>query len=153
MLCSLLHLIVVNTCWLFAQASLFLLPIYCLSSIANGSHYIRIFFSLANKSIWIRVLSFTRSKLRLCAANHRAGYLGNLACDCLRIVWAYPEKKTGNGPRNLKLSIYIRAGYKHIRLHRPLERVIMCLFYMPYIRIKTHLFCLMCRYHFTDSGF
>ena len=30
---------------------------------------------------WARFLSLTRSKLRQCSANHRAGYFSNLACD------------------------------------------------------------------------
>ena len=33
-----------------------------------------------------RFLSLARSKLRLCSANHRAGYFSNLACDWLSIV-------------------------------------------------------------------
>ena len=45
-----------------------------------------------------RFLSLTRSKLRLCLANHRAGYFSNLACDWLSIVWAYSEQETENGP-------------------------------------------------------
>ena len=36
-------------------------------------------------------LSLARSKLKLCSANHRAGYFCNLACDWLSIVWAYFE--------------------------------------------------------------
>ena len=43
-------------------------------------------------------LSLARSKLRLCSANHRAGYFSNLACDWLSIVWAYSELETENGP-------------------------------------------------------
>ena len=34
-------------------------------------------------------LSLARSKLRLCSANHRAGYFSNLPCDWLSIVWAF----------------------------------------------------------------
>ena len=45
-----------------------------------------------------RFLSLARSKLRLCSANHRAGYWSNLACDWLSIVWAYSEQETENGP-------------------------------------------------------
>ena len=45
-----------------------------------------------------RFLSLARSKLRLCSANHRAGYFSNLACDWLSIVWAYSEQETENGP-------------------------------------------------------
>ena len=48
--------------------------------------------------IWVRFLSLARSKLRLCSANHRAGYFSNLACDWLSIVWAYSEQETENGP-------------------------------------------------------
>ena len=44
-------------------------------------------------------LSLARSKLRLCSANHRAGYFSNLACDWLSIVWAYSKQETENGPR------------------------------------------------------
>ena len=47
---------------------------------------------------WARFLSLARSKLRLCSANHRAGYFSNLACDWLSIVWAYSEQETENGP-------------------------------------------------------
>ena len=47
---------------------------------------------------WARFLSLVRSKLRLCSANHRAGYFSNLACDWLSIVWAYSEQETENGP-------------------------------------------------------
>ena len=46
-----------------------------------------------------RFLSLTWSKLRLCSANHRAGYFSNLACAWLSIVWAYSKQETENGPR------------------------------------------------------
>ena len=49
-------------------------------------------------------LSLTRSKLRLCSANHRAGYFSNLACDWLSIVWAYSKQETENGPILLAIS-------------------------------------------------
>ena len=45
-------------------------------------------------------LFLTQSKLKLCSANHRAGYFSNLACDWLSIVWAYSEQETENGPRS-----------------------------------------------------
>ena len=45
-----------------------------------------------------RFLSLIQSKLRLCAANHRAGYFSNLACYWLRIVWTYSEHDSENGP-------------------------------------------------------
>ena len=41
-------------------------------------------------------LSLARSKLRLCSANHRAGYFSNLACDWMSIGWAYSEHETEN---------------------------------------------------------
>ena len=50
-------------------------------------------------------LSLTPSKLRLCSANHRAGYFSNLACDWLSIVWAYSEQETENGPRSCRCSL------------------------------------------------
>ena len=36
--------------------------------------------------------------LRLCSANHRAGYFSKLACDWLSILWAYFKQETENGP-------------------------------------------------------
>ena len=39
-----------------------------------------------------------QSKVRLCSANHRAGYFSNLACDWLSIAWAYSEQDTENRP-------------------------------------------------------
>ena len=56
------------------------------------SHY------LSQCSSRARFLSLARSKLRLCLANHRAGYFSNLACDWLSIVWAYSKQGTENGP-------------------------------------------------------
>ena len=47
---------------------------------------------------WAHFLSFTWSKLRLCSANHRAGYFSNLACDWLSILWTHSEQETENGP-------------------------------------------------------
>ena len=47
---------------------------------------------------WACFLSLTRSKLRLCSTNHRAGYFSNLACGWLSIVWAYSQQETENGP-------------------------------------------------------
>ena len=44
--------------------------------------------------IWACFLSLAWSKLRLCSANHRAGYFSNLACDWLSIVWAYSKQET-----------------------------------------------------------
>ena len=49
-----------------------------------------------------RYLSLPRSKLRLCLANHRAGYFSNLACDWLSIDWAYSEQETENGLRTVE---------------------------------------------------
>ena len=47
------------------------------------------------------LLSLAWSKLRLCSANHRAGYFSNLACDWLSIVWAYYKQETENEPKAL----------------------------------------------------
>ena len=58
------------------------------------------FSNVAGSTSWARFIYLGRSKLRLCLANHREGYLSNLACDWLSIVWAYSEQDTGNGPRS-----------------------------------------------------
>ena len=55
------------------------------------------FFSLGLFSVSCCLLL---NKLRLCLANHKAGYFSNLACDWLSIVWAYSEQETENGPRS-----------------------------------------------------
>ena len=47
---------------------------------------------------WAQFLSFARSKLRLCSANHRPGYWSNLSCDWPSTAWAYAEQETENGP-------------------------------------------------------
>ena len=57
--------------------------------------------------IWARFLSLAQRKLRLCSANHRAGYFCNLTCDWLSIVWAYSEQETENGPGILGSVTYI----------------------------------------------
>ena len=41
---------------------------------------------------------FALSKLRLCSANHRPGYWSNLPCDWPSTAWAYSEQETENGP-------------------------------------------------------
>ena len=38
--------------------------------------------------------SVSYSELRLCSANHRAGYFSNLACDWLSIVGTHSEQET-----------------------------------------------------------
>ena len=47
---------------------------------------------------WASFLSLAWSKLKLCSANHMAGYFSNLACDWLRIDWTYSEQETENWP-------------------------------------------------------
>ena len=54
-----------------------------------------------DRDIRAHFLSLARSKLRLCLANHRAGYFSNLACDWLSTVWAYSKQETENRPRSL----------------------------------------------------
>ena len=70
-------------------------------------------------TIWACFLPLTRSKLRLCSANHRAGYFSNLACDWLSIVRAYSELKTENGPWfGEQFVIHVRAwisNYTHVK--------------------------------------
>ena len=46
----------------------------------------------------VRFLFLARSKLRLCSANHRAGYWSNLPCDWSSTAWAYSEQEIENGP-------------------------------------------------------
>ena len=60
-----------------------------------------------------RFLSLAWSKLRLCSANHRAGYFSNLACDWLSIVWAYSEQETENGPRRTHDNIMTWRYFPH----------------------------------------
>ena len=50
------------------------------------------------------VFCLARGKLRLCLANHRAGYFSNLPCDWLSIVWAYSEQETENSPAEMSSS-------------------------------------------------
>ena len=51
-----------------------------------------------------------RSKLRLCSANHRAGYFSNLPCDWQSTAWAYSEQETENGPSSVG---YLSTVSKH----------------------------------------
>ena len=60
----------------------------------NNGQQVKIWCKLITRA---RFLSFARSKLKLCSANHRAGYFSNLFCDWLSIVWAYSEQETENG--------------------------------------------------------
>ena len=53
------------------------------------------------RSLRAHFLSLAQTKLRLCWANHRPGYWGNLPCDWPSIAWAYSEQETENGPRCL----------------------------------------------------
>ena len=53
------------------------------------------------KCIWGCSLSLTRSKLRLCSANHRPGYWSNLPCDWPSTAWAYSHKRQKTGPENV----------------------------------------------------
>ena len=70
---------------------------------------------------WVRFLSFARSKLRLCSANHRPGYWSNLTCDCPSTVWAYSEKETENGPWFHQRCSHTRDHDK--RLTQPTARI------------------------------
>ena len=48
---------------------------------------------------WARLLYLAQSRLRLCSANHRPGYLSNLPCDWPSAAWAYSKQETENGLR------------------------------------------------------
>ena len=64
---------------------------------------------------WVpRFLSLAQSKLRLCSANHRSGYWGNLPCDWLSTAWAYSEQEIENGPRTW-MSNYISGFLCDVR--------------------------------------
>ena len=63
-----------------------------------SSHWLRTCSTIDRKWAQSLYLFLARSKLRLCSANHRAGYFSNLACDWLSIVWAYSEQETENDP-------------------------------------------------------
>ena len=56
------------------------------------------YYGRCPSQIWARFLSLAHSKLRLCSANHRAGYFSNLPCDWLSTVWAYSAQEPENGP-------------------------------------------------------
>ena len=71
---------------------------YFMKMVITSYKYIPVMVIVHPVVIWAHFLSLARSKLRLCSANHRAGYFSNLACDWLSIVWAYSEQETENGP-------------------------------------------------------
>ena len=73
-------------------------------------------------------LSLARSKLRLCLANHRAGYFSDLTCDLLSLVWAYPERETENGPWCPRVILTSMAFYlhRHITLYNYSYTSMMC---------------------------
>ena len=77
-----------------------------------------------------RFVSLARGKLRLCSANHRAGYFSNLACDWLSIVWAYSEQETENGPwrRPFNTLRPRQCGRRHFELHFLVWKMMVFLF-------------------------
>ena len=86
---------------------------------------------------WARFLSLTRSKLRLCSANHRAGYFSNLACDWLSIVWAYSEQETENGPWFSILYQIGQGGFSGSHLstsHVTLKNVDQCITWINHMK-------------------
>ena len=98
-------------------------------------------FTLVVVLTWACFLSLARSKLRLCSANHRAGYFSNLACDWLSIVWAYSEQETENGP-STPLKLTFKSTSYHISssliiiiiiiiIHRPIC-IWICISYQHY---------------------
>ena len=67
---------------------------------------------------WARFRSLARSKLRLCAANHRPGYWSNLPCDWTSTAWVYSEQETENGPWSWA-SPYVPEDVQVISIHSP----------------------------------
>ena len=63
--------------------------------------------NVAQGAPWTRAqfLSLAWSKLKLCSANHKAGYFSNLACDWLSTAWTYSQQETENGPRSGKVHL------------------------------------------------
>ena len=59
-------------------------------------------WAVVMSSIRACFLSLARSKLRLCSANHRAGYWINLPCDWSSTSWAYSDQETENHPSMLQ---------------------------------------------------
>ena len=78
------------------------------------------------QDIKARFLSLARSKLRLCSANHRAGYVNNLSCDWLSIVWTYSKEEAENRPSTLP--------YHHITVETFLSNSII-----PPLSVRTFL--------------
>ena len=70
-------------------------PVSCLL-LGVSSGYAQPITRQVTSVTWLPTLTW--SKLRLCLANHKAGYFSNLACDWLSIIWAYSEQETENGP-------------------------------------------------------
>ena len=62
-----------------------------------GQHESFIWGSSWSKYSWAHFPSHARSKLRLCATNHRSGYWSNLPCDWPSTAWAYSEQEAENG--------------------------------------------------------
>ena len=96
---------------------------------------------------WACFLSLARSKLRLCSANHRAGYFSNLACDRLSIVWAYSKQETENWPcwirvvsAQLALTVCCHGMRCELsRLRFPSRRTLLGTSCLTLIRIQTIL--------------
>ena len=78
------------------------------------------------QDIKARFLSLARSKLRLCSANHRAGYVNNLSCYWLSIVWTYSKEEAENRPSTLP--------YHHITVETFLSNSIV-----PPLSVRTFL--------------
>ena len=53
----------------------------------------------------------------LCSGNHSAGYLSNLTCDWLSIVWAYSKQETENGPTALAFQWVLCYFYTMAHFH------------------------------------
>ena len=58
-------------------------------------------YVVSDCKIRVRFPSLAKSKLRLCSANHRAGYFSNLAYDWLSIVSAYSKQDIEKGLRSM----------------------------------------------------
>ena len=68
----------------------------------------------------------------LCLANHRAGYLSNLTCDWLSIVWGYSKLETENEPssqwrvcRSIAICLIESDKILVVRRDRPIPLLLM----------------------------
>ena len=68
-------------------------------------------------------LSLARSKLKICSANHRAGYWSTLPCDWPSTAWAYSEQETEKQPRAANMSSRTCVVFKQMESNPIISRL------------------------------